>query len=81
MKGHPTLIAFLLLAVGSALAQIPAATSGGQSAVSSSPGNAPKNSNDSAAPSVTGDQNDRTLQSHIENALATNPRSATATFW
>lgn len=72
MKGHPALIAFLLLAVGLAEAQVPAAATGGQSAASPISGNVPSNNN-GAAPSEIRDQNDGALQSQIENALRDEP--------
>ncbi|MGB7554312.1 MAG: BON domain-containing protein [Candidatus Korobacteraceae bacterium] len=74
MKGHPAVIAFLLLAVGLAVAQVPAANTGVQSAASPSSGSATNNSKDNAAaPSVTEDQNDGAWQSRIENALRNEP--------
>ncbi len=75
MKAHPALIAFLLLAVGLAVAQVPAATTGGQSAASPSSDSATNNSSkdNAAVLSVTGDQNDGALQSQIENALRSEP--------
>ncbi len=73
MKRHLALIASLLLAVGLAVAQVPAATAGGQSAASPSSGNLPNNNNNGAASPETGDQNGAALQSQIENALRNDP--------
>ncbi len=74
MKAHPALIAFLLLAVGLAVAQVPTAATGGQSAASPSSDSVTNHSKDNAAPpSVTGDQNNGALQSQIENALRNEP--------
>jgi hypothetical protein len=73
MKAHPVLIAFLLSAVGLAVAQAPAAT-GAQSAAPPSSSNAPNHSNDQYAVYLAKpDQNDSSLQSQIENALRNEP--------